>query len=170
MKTFKDNKGQEWDVAVTVASAETLRDTLNIDILTFGKEEDPASARCMPMVVHRLEQDVSLLVDVLFVICQRQARERGVSDEAFGHLLGGESLDQAATALQDEILAFTRDPNARKTLVRVIQRFRKRRDQVMKELDESLSETELDRLEKREMHKTKVTSGTSSGGAPESSD
>ncbi len=77
--------------------------------------------KCKPLA--KLIGDPGALVDCLYVLCQEQADKLGVSDEAFGVAMGGDSLEQAADAFYEEYICFFPDAkvraNLRKMLVKV---------------------------------------------------
>lgn len=93
MKTFKDNTGREWQIALSIGSAKRLKDTLQIDLL------DAAG-------VQRLADSPYDVADTLYVLCQDEAAAAGISDQQFGARLAGDSIDEATDALMAEIVDF----------------------------------------------------------------
>lgn len=58
-------------------------------------------------VFEKLESDVVLLVDTLWILCRTQARAvHGITDEVFGAGLGGDCIADATKALLDAITDF----------------------------------------------------------------
>ena len=93
MRTFKDNTGREWQIALSIGSAKRIKDALGIDLL------DPSG-------VQRLADSPYDVANTLFVLCQEQATAAGISDEQFGGKLSGDSIDDATDALMLEIVDF----------------------------------------------------------------
>ena len=108
---FTDNKGQSWEVVVSVGTAKACRTLLDIDICDLPTDFD---------LVQRLRVDDVLLANVLYVCCKEQAESRGVSDEAFGGLLVGDVIEQAEAALWEALTFFFRGVR-REQLVKAIQ-------------------------------------------------
>lgn len=119
MRTFRDARGDTWEIALNVAAIKRVRAILKIDLA------DPTSAEqgeAKPIaLVARLDTDLYLLPDVLFVLCQRQAEERSITDEDFGQRLGGEAMRLAHDAFFQEWLDFFRHLG-REDLAKVIEK------------------------------------------------
>ncbi len=101
MKTFRDNTGREWTVAVDISAARRVRDLLGLDLVGKGA----------PEVFERLVADPIVLCDVLFAVCKPEADRLGVTDEDFGRAMAGDAVEHAARALLEELADFT--PNVR---------------------------------------------------------
>lgn len=96
MHRFTDAAGRDWLLTVNVNTVKRVREALGLNLLeVLGGD-----------VLERLAADPILLVDTLYVICQPQAKERGLSDEQFGEAMAGESIGQAAAALVEALLDF----------------------------------------------------------------
>ena len=67
-------------------------------------------------LVVRLAEDVILVADCLFAVVKPQADEREVSDTDFGRALSGDVIDQATTALLEELIDFF--PKRRRAILR----------------------------------------------------
>ena len=95
MAVFRDAKGRDWTVTVDTTTVKPVREALQVDLLdTTGR------------TLERLADDPSLLVDVLWVLCRDEAKERGVSDVQFGQALVGDSIDAATNALMEAVTDF----------------------------------------------------------------
>ena len=79
MKTFRDNAGRVWNVAIDANAIREVRSRLDINLLSLPERDFE--------LLTRLTTDLVLLVDVLFVVCRRQAESLGVSDEQFGQAI-----------------------------------------------------------------------------------
>ncbi|HMQ16777.1 MAG TPA: hypothetical protein PKC49_12465 [Phycisphaerae bacterium] len=101
MKTFNDNAGRTWTLAVNVDAikrVEGLIKGVNLANLTHGD----------PPLLTRLETDIVLLCDVIFALVKPQADQLGVSDEEFGKAMGGDAIIAAHDALWEELNGFFR--------------------------------------------------------------
>lgn len=63
-------------------------------------------------------EDPTLLVDVLWALCQKQADGLKIDAEQFGQMLVGDPIDEAARAMKEAILDFS--PSQRRKLVRAL--------------------------------------------------
>lgn len=94
MKTFRDNEGREWLVAVNVGTIETVQARVGIDLLN-GED------------IHgRLAGDPRLLVRTLFALCEKQAAERGQDFGEFAAAVTGEALARGNDALMGDLIDF----------------------------------------------------------------
>jgi hypothetical protein len=100
MKTFTDNAGRGWTVALTIDSVKRVRDLLGVNLLELNKGDPP--------LLTQLGQDVILLCDVIYCLVKPQADAAGVSDEQFGAALGGEAILEAQKAFFQELVGFFR--------------------------------------------------------------
>ena len=99
MKTFKDKNGVVWELEVTVGVVKRVRAVLKIDL-----------AKLDETLYLRLSEDPVLLVDLLWVICEKQAQGRTITDEQFGESLAGDAIEEATTALLEAIADFFPGP------------------------------------------------------------
>jgi len=98
MKEFRDNTGARWPISVTVESVKRVRDLCDgIDLLSLATPGND--------LLLRLEDPCSL-VGVLYALCKPEIDKRGVTPEAFGEMFTGEHLEEATTALLEEIIEF----------------------------------------------------------------
>ena len=85
MARFKDTKDREWDITLDVLQLKAVRERLQFklgDILSNNMAG-----------LQQLATDPELLVNVLWVLCEKQARERGVTAESFGQSLTGDAIE-----------------------------------------------------------------------------
>ncbi len=92
MKIFKDADGAEWCVDLTVWDFKRTRDAFG-DLLDPGKFWETSS-------------DYVRLVDLLFVLCDKTAQERGLDAKAFAVKFKGDAIERARRALVDEYVDF----------------------------------------------------------------
>ena len=96
MRTFTDNAGRDWQVAVNVDAIKRVKGLLDVDLMEAVNAE----------LLGRLADDPVLLCDVIYCVCKPQADERSVSDEDFGRAMAGDAIDAATTALLEDLVDF----------------------------------------------------------------
>ena len=104
MKSFTDNLGRTWTLVVNVAAIKRVRALCGVDlnaIVEIDKDQNPTAE-----LLERLSTDPVLLVDVLFAVCKPECDQKGVTDEDFGAAMAGDAIEQATSALLDEIVDF----------------------------------------------------------------
>ena len=104
MKSFTDNAGRIWTVAVNVAAIKRVRAICDVDLNAIVEmdEKNTPSTRLLA----KLSTDPVLLVDVLYAVCKNEADAQGITDEDFGRAMAGDVIDHATAALLDEIVNF----------------------------------------------------------------
>ncbi len=117
MAKFTDNNGDDWIVDVTVFHVERVkRDVagvnLNDAMVGLGKN----AAGDDQNLITKLDTDPSLLVSVLYSLCEDQVKGRSLSPEDFARRFAGDVLNSAFAALLEALLAFFRKPNQRAAL------------------------------------------------------
>ena len=158
MRTFRDNAGRDWTIAVNVAALKRLRATLDVDLMKIVEGD----------LLERLYTDPVFLVDVIYVLCKPQADERGVSDEQFGQAMAGDAIELATDALIDEIIDFFPNRRDRERARQVLEKFRAALEKVHDALDARAESPELQRrLE--EIALEPLNAGESSTNSPASS-
>jgi hypothetical protein len=110
MHQFKDSGDRTWSLSLNLGEAKRLKDALAVDLL------DPAS-------LQKLCDDPYTVANVLYALCEGQAKAAGITDEQFGALLAGDTIDAATDALLAEIVDFfpRRQREALKSLLAKIQ-------------------------------------------------
>ncbi len=158
MRTFKDGKGRTWEVALNVWQMKRIRDALGIDLVNVISTGDDGSVKVD--LVDRIANDPVLLVDILWVLCERSAKSAGVTDEDFGSSLAGDSIEEATRAFLDELVDFF--PGARRLfLKKAVDLARKYTAETKDALAKALEDPELTRRVEESMR--------SSASSPESS-
>lgn len=155
MKTFIDNAGRTWTVAINVDAIKRVRALLEINLLEVVEGN----------LVEKLLRDPVLLCDVVYAVCKPEADARSVSDEEFGRSMAGDAIEHATKALLEDLVLFSPSPRDRANLQRVLQTtwrmMDKARDLIEARLDSGQMERELERLLE--------TSSERSSNSPESS-
>lgn len=161
MKSFADNAGRTWLVNVNVGTIKRVRALCDIDlagIITMEAGKTPKMD-----LLEQLASDPVLLVDVLYAVCKDEADGKQISDEDFGRAMAGDCLEQAITALLDEIIDFF--PAAkRQVLQKILAASRRFETKTKLALETVLNDPELDRKIDAELERLTV----SSAGSPES--
>ena len=107
-------------------------------------------------------------MDVLYVVCKRQADSAGVTDEQFGRAMAGDAVDAATKAFLEELADFTPSPRDRAQARKVVEATWKLMDKAQDVLD-ARADAELDRAEKALLAELSAPD-SSSGNSPASSE
>ena len=141
MQDFRDNKNRTWDIVLNVSQIKRLRDKLKLDLLADDNG----------LSFSQLYTDPILLCNVLFVLCEKQAEERSVSDEDFGESLAGESIAKATEAFLTELADFFPNKKQSALLKSAVQKMDSLQDRMLdkmeaemeKEMEETAKQTGL---------------------------
>jgi len=139
VKAFKDTTGRTWRVNITIGSAKRVRDLLGVSLLSPLTGDPP--------LVSRLTVDALTQAEVLWALCEPDAADEGIAEDAFYGYLVGPTLDQAVKALMEELADFFR---------------RLRRDAIADEIDAQMARVAA--------VMAIATSGQPSGDSPASSE
>lgn len=93
---WTDSQGRNWTTAITVNVLRRVKDLAGINLVEVFDGQ----------LLNQLADDPVLLVNTLYAVCKPQADERNVTDEAFGELLVGDTIELAATALVRGLVDF----------------------------------------------------------------
>lgn len=148
MARFKDNKGRDWDVIVDVPNLKLVRERCHFEL---GKLLADNFKR-----LDELAEDPVLLVDVLFVLCEEQAKEKKVAPEEFGRSLTGDAIGAAYDALRDAYADFC--PSQRAKPLRALA-------EKIKAFDKAVTEKALAAVEGLDVEALLTTSNRSAGNA-----
>ena len=135
MKTFTDNEGRQWTVAVHIASVKRAKGLAGVDLM--GALDSG--------LIERFIRDPVLLCDVIYAVCKPEADERGVSDEEFGRAMAGDAIEHATEALLEEIVSFSPNPRDRAVLGKVLKATQSAMDRARDLVETRLDSGELDR-------------------------
>ncbi len=103
MKSFTDNLGRAWTLVVNVATIKRVRALCGVDLNSIIEVED---GKPTTKLLERLSTDPVLLVDVLYAVCRPECDSKNVSDEDFGAAMAGDAIENATSALLDEVIDF----------------------------------------------------------------
>lgn len=154
MKTFQDNAGRTWSIAVTVDAVKRVRDLLKEDLLDVEN------------VLKRLLVDPILLCDVVYCVCKPQADLERISDVQFAQAMSGDAIAHAKTALVEELVNFSPDPRDRANLGLAVEKFNAMAQRARELIQARLQSPALS----REIEAALSAVGGSFGNLPESSE
>ena len=133
MKTFSDNAGRTWTLAVNVDAVRRVRSIVNVDLLEAVEGK----------LIEKLVGDPILLCDVIYVICKPEADQRSITDEDFGRSMAGDAIDQATTSLLEELVDFF--PKSRRALLtKALGKFRQLETKAIQLVDKQLDDPMLE--------------------------
>jgi hypothetical protein len=96
MKTFTDNAGRTWTIALNIDTARRIKSLADVDIMGFVEGD----------LLERVLRSPLLLFDVVYAACREQADAQHVTPEDFGKAMGGAAIVAAREALVAEIVDF----------------------------------------------------------------
>ena len=105
MRLFKDNQGRAWDIAIDINTIKRVRARTQFDLLKIVEGEGN------PVIA--LNDDIEKLIDVMWAICEPQARSEGITDEDFGRALVGDAIGDAFDQLIGGLTDFFFGPKRR---------------------------------------------------------
>jgi len=155
MKTFTDNAGRTWTIAVNVDVVKRVRGLLEVDLLEVVEGK----------LIERLIRDPVLLCDVIYVVCKPEADANGISDTDFGKAMAGDAIEQATKVLLEELVSFSPSPRDRANLGRVLATTWRAMDRARDVIEAKLDKIALEKL----VGQLLADAGGSSGNAPASS-
>jgi hypothetical protein len=117
VREFKDDEGRPWRLALTVSAALRVRDMVTIDVPEVdddGNPTGPATKQPFDVInigtiaqtLQVIRSQYATVGEVLYAILLAQVEERKLTRDQFLDGLRGDSLDAAATALEEELVDF----------------------------------------------------------------
>lgn len=104
MRVFKDNTGRDWQLILNVFQMKRIRARLGVDLVNvIALDKD---GKVQVDLIDRIANDPCLLVDILWVMVEEQAKVIEVTDEQFGTALAGDAIEEATKAFLDELVDF----------------------------------------------------------------
>lgn len=100
MATFKDKTGVEWQVSLDAPIVEEVKEKHGIELTNLDRD---------PLL--KLRNDPMVLVAVVYLICQYQIEERGISAKDFGRSLPSPP-DEMMEAVKESIVNFSHSGRA----------------------------------------------------------
>ncbi len=160
MREFRDDLGRPWQVALTVLAAMRVRDTVTIPRDGQRVPFDLIDLSAIGETMQALRGQYSIVAEALYAICSKQADDRKVSREEFLDGLKGDALDNAAKALEEELIDFF-PLRLRKMLGTLAAKMTEATQAALDQAEKQMTETTGEEL--------LALSGTRSGSVPESS-
>ncbi len=117
MRKFKDSAGRTWEIVINVGAIKRVLAVTKHNLCNLHDHGDGQ----LPLVL-RLEQDVTILFDVLWELVKDQAAKLGVSFDQFCEAFDAGSLGDTAEAFWGELADFFR--RWRPSVSRMIQEVR----------------------------------------------
>lgn len=134
MKTFVDNAGRTWTVALNVDAIKRVRDLASVNLLEVIEGK----------LLDRLISDPILLCDVIYAVCKPEADTKHIVDVDFGRAMGGDAIDGATTALLEELVDFF--PQARRRVLgKALDKLRKLEAAALTAVEARLDSAELEK-------------------------
>ena len=158
MQNFKDRDGREWQVVLNVFQMKRVRAALGVDLINVIELDKDGQVRVD--MIDKIANDPCLLVDILWVLVQDQARTLNVTDEQFGTALAGDAIESATKAFLDELVDFF--PGAKRLfLQKAVSLARKYTGEMESVLEKALADPELDRRIEESMRSSPSSPGSS---------
>lgn len=166
MREFKDEEGRPWRVALTIGAVLRVKDMVAIDAVddatgaVVKRPFDMADAGQIAQTFQVLRSQFATIGEVLYAILVKQVEERKLTREDFLDGLRGESLEAAATVLEQELVDFF-PPRLRKMVALLAKKMQEVANDMMTKAEASLESATIESLAGQ--------SGTASGKPQESS-
>ncbi len=149
MRTFTDNAGRTWTIAINVGAIKRVRGLLDVDLLEVVEGK----------LIERLIRDPVLLCDVVYAVCKPEADERQITDEEFGRAMAGDAIEHATKALLEELVGFSPSPRDRANLQRVLATTFKAMDRARDVIEARIDSGELDKVVEQALASAASSSG-----------
>ncbi len=165
MQIFKDRDGREWQIVLNVFQMKRVRAALGLDLVNVIELGQDGNVKVD--MIDKIANDPCLLVDILWVLVQEQAKVANVTDEQFGTALAGDAIESATKAFLDELVDFF--PGARRLfLKKAVELARKFGTESNAVLEKALEDPELE-SRVRESMSSSTSSPESSASTPDPS-
>lgn len=112
MHQFKDIEGDEWTVNVHALALAKVESVLGVSFSEPGEQDGP---------LMRIIYNPIFAFQVIYLLCEGQAKARGLSDEKFSERLVGDAFSTARQTLLNAIAEFFPDPSRRKAAKQLVQ-------------------------------------------------
>ncbi len=100
MHKFTDDAEREWKVSLTVGLMEEIND--GIDVNLFEPVIQDTEKQAISMISPIGMKNIMRFVDMMFMICEDQCKEREIDSKKFGAGMGGKGISAAYEALYAE--------------------------------------------------------------------
>ncbi|WP_020467853.1 hypothetical protein [Zavarzinella formosa] len=99
MAKLKDCRDREWVLRITNGDIEPVRDHCGVELNKLLAN--------LNQFAELLYGDPVSLGKVIWILCEEQVKERGLSEREFGKGFDGPTIDRAATALMEAVADFS---------------------------------------------------------------
>lgn len=159
MPHFTDTEGRRWELELNIGLARRIKSLAGVDLL--AKNPTPEIAKII--------EDLETLVNVLWIVCERQAQTRDVDEEDFAWALGGETFHPAVYGLLEAIVNFS-PPHRRGAMAAAVERIREIERRVGEKAKATIESPRMeDWIERKLSDPVPMPDGAPSGSSPESS-
>lgn len=93
MHSFKDAKGRKWDVKLDGWQLVKIQERFKADLKN-------------PEHVVQVSKNFALVIQIVYVLCEEQAKQRKVTEQDFCKSLDNRAIDEAAEAYIGEVIPF----------------------------------------------------------------
>lgn len=139
MHKFTDSKGREWSVALDGWQINKLKNDLDFVAVDFDS-------------IEKARTDYGLLANVLFVLCETEAKSRGVTDEDFGRSLFGKAIEDGRDAYINATIDFF-PPSQQPAAKSVLEKLSTIQSRAVTLAGKKVNSLEMDQMIEREMAK-----------------
>ena len=135
MRQFKDEQGRPWTITINIGTVKKVRSLAKVDLLDLREGN----------LFNDLAADPIKLGDVLWVLCEDEAKAANITELQFAAALAGDALDAATNALLEEIVDFFPKPQRevlRKALIKGREVQERQMARAMRELEDAIANWE----------------------------
>jgi hypothetical protein len=148
MKSFKDSKGREWRIELTIGSVKRIQKRFGVNI---ADADD----------FLRVHQNFELFGNIIAMLLEQQFAEQQVTADDVEESMNGEVLAAARDAMVEELAFFS--PN-REAALKALPALKKRQEKLVGDLVEKIERGEMD---EQLMKVAQSVSGKPSTASPE---
>lgn len=98
MASFRDGKGNEWVIRIDVGALLDVKERTELDL--------PQLMRSVEVLTEFIFGDAEKPVKALWVLCEEQAKERGLNERGFYRLFDSQTLEAATETLLKSVANF----------------------------------------------------------------
>ena len=112
MATFKDTKGREWKLCVSLQTVKEIQKKWKLNISQIVEADAD---------VWKLLSNLEMFVDVIWLMVSKQAEEQDVTEHDFGEAMYGDEILDARTAFLKALVEFFPSQERRDAIKKMIQ-------------------------------------------------
>ena len=142
MRVFKDKNDFSWEIEVNISALKKVKSYLDLNLLDIFKQ-NPETQKFE--LLEKISEDPILLVDLLFVLCEKQVKERNMNAEDFANVFSGEVIENAVNALLYEIIDFFQETK-KAVLKKILDTGKKMQGEAEKLILEKLANVNLEQM------------------------